>query len=195
MVDWFTALPFAEQLFAGMALGFGSLLTVLMLASVVGGDVDADADFGPDVDAGAFSLKGILAFLTFLGFGAWIMVRAGSPIWLSAVVGVGTGYAMMSVLAYVLSRLLGLDADGGRRAENLLAQEGEVYLAIPAAAGGVGRLQVRQGGRLVEVEAETAGEAIASGRRARVVEVLSPGRVRVEALDGLAAGERGDFLT
>ena len=193
MFDWYTALPLAEQLFAGVALGCGALLTVLMLASVVGGDVDVDADV--DIDAGAFSLKGILAFLAFFGFGAWIMLRAGSPVWLSAAVGVGTGYAMMSVLAYVLSRLLGLDADGGRRAGNLLAQEGEVYLAIPAAGEGVGRLQVRQGGRLVEVKAEATDEPIASGRRARVVEVLAPGRVRVEPLGGTVAGSREGFLT
>lgn len=180
MLDWYTALPLAEQVFAAVALGFGTLLTLLMVGSVVGGDVDADID--TDLDGGSLSVKGILAFLTFFGFGAWIMLRADFPLWLSALVGLGVGYAMMSVLAYLLTRLLGFDADGGRRAEALLGQEGEVYLAVPGEHAGAGRLQVRQGSRLVEVQAVTAGEPLASGARARVVEVLGPGRVRVEPL-------------
>ena len=190
MFDWFSALPLAEQIFAAMALGFGSVLTVIMLLSLVGGDIDAEVDLDAEVD-GAFSIKGILAFLTFLGFGAWIMLRAGSPVWLSTLVGIGTGYAMMSVLAYLITYLLRFDADGGRRAAALLAQEGEVYLSVPAGGAGVGRMQVRQGARLVEVEAVTDADAvIPSGSRARVVEVLGPGKVRVEAVDDVAAAQQ-----
>ncbi len=186
MIDWYTSLPIAQQVFAGLALGFGAILTLLMFGSLAGADTDADVD--TEFDSGGISIKGVLAFISFFGLGGWIMLRAGSPTWLAVVVGSGTGYAMMSLMALMLARLRRLDTDGGRRAENLLHQVGEVYLTVPASGQGVGRIQVRQGSRLVEVEAVTKGALIATGNRARVVEVLSPGRVLVEAI--VRVGER-----
>lgn len=188
MLDWYTTLSLAEQIFAGLAIGFGSILTLLLLASIAGADADFDIDVDTEIDGGSFTIKGILAFLTFLGLGGLTMLSFGSPVWLAAVVGLLTGYAMMSVVALLLLRLRKLDADGSRRSEELLNQIGDVYLTIPASGQGIGRIQVKQGSRLVEVEAITKGKLISSGERARVVDVLSPGRVLVEAI--VRVGER-----
>lgn len=188
MLSWYGTLPVSQQIFSGMAMGFGGILALMLIASLAGGDADVDADIDVGGGAGAFSAKGILAFLTFFGLGGWVMLRAGSPVWLASVVGLGAGYAVMSVLAVLLARLRGLDADGGRRGDLMLRQEGDVYLTVPSSGRGVGRVQVRQGARLVEVEAVTKGPSIPSGSRARVVEVLGPGRVRVEAVRRIELG-------
>ena len=182
MIDWFTDLALSEQIFSAMAIGFGGLLTVIMLFSVLGADIDIDAEADIDIGDGAFSVKGVLAFLAFFGLGAWIMARAGSPVWLSIVVGLIAGYAVMSLLTLMLAKLRGLDSSGNRIAQRLLLQEGEVYLTIPPSGQGAGRMQVRQGSRLVEVEALTLGASIPSGSRAKVVEVLGPARVLVEPI-------------
>jgi len=186
MLDWYLLLPFSEQIFAGIALGFGSILFLLLLLSIFGGDIEPDTDFG--ADDGALTLKGILAFLTFFGFGAWALTRAGSPQWLAVLVGLGAGYAMMSTVALLLARLRRLDSDGGRRQEQLIGQEADVYLRIPPSGQGSGRIQVRQGTRLVEIEAFTKGPSIASGEQARVIEILEEGSVLVEAITRV--GER-----
>lgn len=186
MLDWYFILPLAQQVFAGLAMGFGAILLLLLLSSLAGGDADAEVDL--DVGGGAFTLKGILAFLTFFGLGGLIVLRSGMPVWLATLVGLGVGYAMMSTIALLLARLRGLDTDGGRRREQLVGQEGEVYLRVPASGQGAGRIQVRQGARLVEVEALTKGPTIPSGARARIVEVLGEGSVLVEAI--VRVGER-----
>ena len=180
MVDWWQALTVAQQVFAGMGLGFGAVLFGLLILSVVGADLDADVDGDLDVDAsGLFSVKGILSFLTFFGAGGFLSLQYGAPVWLAAIVAAGSGYAVMSTLIYMLGRLRGLDADHNRKPTALLGQEGRVYLTIPE--GGVGRIEVRQGGRLVEIEAETRGASLPTGADVEVLDVLSPGRVLVRA--------------
>ena len=184
MIEWWQALSTAQQVFAGMGLGFGGVLFTLLLVSIVGADLDADLDGDVDLDAdasGLFSVKGILSFLAFFGAGGYVALDYGAPLWLAVLVALGAGYAVMSTVIYLLARLRGLDADHNRKASALLGQEGRVYLTIPGGKAGAGRVEVRQGGRLVEIEAETAGEAIATGADVEVLDVLGPGRVLVRA--------------
>ena len=189
MWEAFEALPLEQQVFATMAIGFGALLLGLLLVALIGADADLDADGDIDVDSsGLFSVKGILAFLAFFGGGGWLALRADWPLWIALIVGALFGYAVMSSLLYLLARLRGLDTSGTRRSEDLLGEEGTVYLFVPPAGQGIGRVQVRQGRRLVEVEAESAGPAIATGAPIRVVALLGEHRVQVEATDALPGG-------
>ena len=181
-------LPMAERLFAGLALGAGGLLVVLLLASLIGTDADVEAEV--DVDGGILTLKGILAFVSFFGFGAWAITSFGGPRWLAILTGIGTGYAMMSTVALLIARLRRLDTDGGRQSEQLLNQLAEVYLRIPASGQGSGRVQVKQGNRLVEIEAYTKGPSLASGDQARVVQVRDDGSVLVEAINRVGVKQR-----
>ncbi len=192
MVEWWQGLTVVEQVFAGMGLGFGTLLFGLLALAIVGADLDADVDgdFDGDVGAaGAFSVKGVLSFLTFFGAGGFLALSYGFPVWGASVAALVFGYAVMSTLIWMLAKLRGLDADHNRRDEALLGQEGRVYLTIPADGLGVGRIEVMQGGRLVEVEAETRGGAIATGAAVEVLDVLAPGRVLVAPLAELGAGD------
>ena len=183
MTEWWEALTVAQQVFAGMAIGYGGLLFGLLGLSLAGAEFDADAEFDGDLDAsGLFSVKGILSFLAFFGAGGYLALDYGAPVWLAGVVGVVTGYAVMSSVIYLLARLRGLDADHNRKATQLLGQEARVYLGIPGGGRGVGRIEVRQGGRIVEIEAETRGEAIATGAQVEVLDVLDDGRVLVRGL-------------
>ncbi len=193
MAEWWQALTGVEQVFAAMGLGFGTLLFGLLGLSIVGADldmdVDADLDFDGDIDAtGLFSVKGVLSFLTFFGAGGYLALNFGFPVWGSLIVALIFGYAVMSTVIYLLAKLRGLDADHNRKEEALLGQEGKVYLSIPASGDGIGRVEVLQGGRLVEIEAETRGGAISTGAAIRVLEVLAPGRVLVAPLAELGPG-------
>lgn len=180
MVDWWQALTVAQQVFAGMAIGFGGLLFGLLGLSIAGADFDGDVDFDGDLDAsGLFSVKGILSFLAFFGAGGYLALEYRAPVWLAGLVALLAGYAVMSSVIYLLARLQGLDADHNRKVTQLLGQEGKVYLTIPGAGVGVGRIEVRQGGRIVEIEAETAGERIETGAGVEVLDVIGEGRVLV----------------
>ncbi len=192
MLDVWLALPWAEQIFSGMAVGFGSLLFGMLLLSLIGSGIGLDAhlhgDVGLDADAGApdaFSAKAILTFLSFFGAGGWLMLQWGFPIWSALLVGLLFGYAVMTVLLWMLTRLQGFDANYSRVSSELEGELGSVYLTIPAARGGVGRIEVTQRGRRIEVEAESLGAAIPNGAPVRIVEVLSAGRVIVERVPEL----------
>lgn len=180
MVEWWQGLSTAEQVFAGMGGGFGALLFGLLTLSIAGADFDSDIELDTDLDApGLFSIKGILSFLAFFGAGGYVALQYQSPLWLACIVALLTGYAVMSSVVYLLGRLKGLDADHNRRATQLLGQAGRVYLQIPGEGVGVGRIEVRQGGRIVEIEAETSGATIESGADVEVLDVLDEGRVLV----------------
>ena len=190
MIETWQALPLAQQIFSGMTIGFGGLLLLMLLEALIGADTDADAGGDADVDldsSGAFSVKGVLSFLTFFGGGGWLALRAGAPLWLAVLVAALCGYAVMSTLIFMLAKLRGLDVDGGRRSLDLLGQDAEVYLHIPANGSGIGRIHIRQHNRLVELEAESTGAAIANGARVRVVELVGHHRVQVEPVPLLDA--------
>ena len=135
-----------------------------------------------------------MTLLSFFGFGGWIALRFGAPVWLALLVGSLVGYACMSVVVYLIWRLRSLDADGTRRRQSLLGQRGEVYLQIPASGEGVGRLQILHEGRLVEVEAASEEGVLQRGAQVEVVDLLEDNRVLVRAvqdLDPTAEAEAG----
>ncbi|MFK8056956.1 MAG: hypothetical protein AB8F78_12610 [Saprospiraceae bacterium] len=186
MITWWEALPLLDQILSGMAIGFGSLLTLLLLLSLFGGEADLDFETDIDMDGGggqgSFSIKTMLSFLTFFGFGGWSALAFGAPLWLVFVVAVIVGYTCMSLLALMLVYLMRLGHDGGRDVQSVLQQRGEVYLLIPAKRQGNGLIHVKMGSRLVELEAVTNGAEIASGKLARVVQILGENRVLVEEM-------------
>jgi hypothetical protein len=191
MMNWWETLPLIEQIFAGMALGFGSLLFILLIVSLLGGEADLDFDTDIDMDGGdgqgTLSVKTILSFLTFSGFGGWGALSLGAPVWLVVVVALGVGYTCMSLLALLLVYLMRLGHDGGRDVQAVLQQRGEVYLLIPEKRQGNGLIHVRMGSRLVELEAVTNGPSIESGKLARVVQILGENRVLVEEMPSLSS--------
>ncbi len=179
MVEWWQALSVAQQVFSGMAIGFGAILSVLLALSLVGGELDADLD----VETESLTLKGLLTFLAFFGFGGFATVSSGGPLWLALVVGFGAGYVAVSLLTLVLAWVYGLGEEGNRPVHQALYAEGRVYLAIPAAGQGSGRISLPLGTRVVELEAVSQeAEGIPTGSAARVVEILGPGKVRVESV-------------
>ncbi len=65
-----------------------------------------------------------------------------------------------------------LERRGSYRIQESLGQVCEVYLRIPAGRAGCGKVQVSFHGSVQELPAQTDGEAIPSGKRVRVVQVV-----------------------
>ena len=148
---------------------------------MIGSDLDLDADL-PDADGQGFSLKAVLAFLTFFGFGGWITVSVGGAVWLAVIAGLVLGYTCMTLLAVLTGYIMRLGESGNRRVASVVGQTAEVYLLIPPSGQGVGRIHVRMDKRMVELEAVTKGAGLPSGSRVRVTEVIGDDRVVVEAV-------------
>ncbi len=181
MEAWWEALGSAGQVFACIGIPATIILliqTVLTLiglggdADADGADVDVDGDGAPDnielddvdggdgLDAGLrfFTLRGIIAFFTVMGWVGTICCSSGMNIGLAVAISVASGALAMFVIAALMKWLFGLQYDGTENAREALGASGAVYLRIPPARTGKGKISVVIQGKLCEKFAVTDEE-------------------------------------
>ena len=192
---------------AGLSLMMKILWTVTLVASVlfviqsiltfIG--ADADADFDTDIDTGMdggdlSNIEGGSNLYTFrnfvnfcLGFG-WsaILLQDSIPstallILVSALIGV----ALVAAVMYLFKWLSSMQQSGNINVQKQAAGcEGKVYLTIPAARGGAGKVQITIAGSVREYDALTESEeALKTGTPIRVVDALDANTVLVEEIN------------
>jgi len=161
------------------------LQTLLMALGFGHADHDFGHDFGHD-GAGAtghesndsfflkwLSLKTIVACLTFFGLAGLACGQAGmSPI-PGLLVAVLAGTAAIVVVGLLMASLSKLQSEGTLDLQKALGLPATVYLRVPMGRTGRGKVTLETQGRLVEVEAVTAGPEIPTGAMVRVVAVVS----------------------
>lgn len=192
--EWWNALGLASQIFFCIAIPATLVLliqTVLMMIGI-GDDADMDIDVpdlpdgGPDMDLPdgifgdgdvpgdldvsgfdglrIFSLRGIIAFFVVFGWIGVAMDGADCPLWLTILVATLGGFAMMLFLAVLLRLTMRLKSDGNIDNRNAIGTSGKVYLTVPAARRGEGKVQIMLQGSYVERNAVTDDEeAIPTG--------------------------------
>ncbi|WP_145062649.1 hypothetical protein [Engelhardtia mirabilis] len=167
----------------------GGAIVLLQLALSLFGfgaddvDVEAEVDLGGDSDLQFLSIRAIAGFLTMFGLVGWAGTVTGWSPPISALVAFGAGLTTFLAVAWLLSLQRKLDSSGTldpKRAEGSTAR---VYLRIPAANVGRGKITVELQGRTAEFEAFTTGSELATGTQVRVVRMTSPGVFQVSALD------------
>lgn len=177
-------MPGVLQLCWGCALvssAFFLLQTVLMLIGMDSADTDVDTmDLGGGLSL--FSVKNLVNF--FLGFG-WCGVsfydRVASPLWL-AVLAVATGLLLVVLFLFIVKKMMRLEANGAFRIDECRGGVADVYLRIPSSRQGSGKVQVSVQGSVHELEAVTDGEAIPTGAKVRVQEILDGQTLLVKRL-------------
>lgn len=159
----------------------------------VDGELDGDVDTECDVDSGAdgdagdggggplaglklFTLRGLVAFVAILGWGSLWLLRLGLHPLLALFIGVAMGVWAMVLVALLLRAALGLQNDGTIQSRNALGRVGTVYLTVPAARQGVGKLHVLVQDQLTEFSAVTDDpEPLTTGTEVVVVELAAEG--------------------
>ena len=150
-------------------------------------DVDADAS-GADFDVNAndvsdvaglnfFSLKAIIAFITFFGWGGFFYGHLG-------IGGLGiallSGLVMMVLTAFLVSLMLKLQQSGNITAEALVGRHGTVYLTIPAGRAPGGLVTVNLPGCTRQISAR-ADEEFKTGTVVTITEDLGDGSFLVKS--------------
>lgn len=186
MIEAFSALDTAQKVFWCVALGASIVFVIQTIITFVGldSDTDLDADGFDDVNgiSGFFSLKNMVNFL--LGYGwAGVAFRdfIQSPVWLQlAAVGVG----LLFVIAWVIivRQVMKLGVDKTFHIEETVGMVADVYLRIPAAKGGCGKIMVSVKGSVHELDALTEGAEIPTGAKAKVISAVGSDTVLVEAV-------------
>lgn len=159
------------QISAG--LGGAVLLLQMLLLLFAGGaddfegaEVDTDHDDG---SVGLLSIRAVASFLAFFGLAGWYGVVEGWSPTLTVFVAFASGASMMFIVAWLMAQLRKLYSQGNLDSMNAIGKSAVVYLKIPEAYTGLGKITVTLQGRTAEYQAQTAGPEIATGRMVRVL--------------------------
>lgn len=174
------------------ALG-GGVLVLQLLAQLVGaGDVDDFDVDGTDLDAGDgdfqwLSLRAIASFFAIFGLVGWWGTAEEWGMARTLAIAGSAGFAVMLVVAYLLSLQRKLHSEGNVDPARVVGTVARVYLKIPAAREGVGKITVSVQSRSMEYAAQTAGSELPTGAQVRVVKMVGPNSFEVEALEAIEA--------
>jgi hypothetical protein len=151
-----------ETVFFYMAMvstGNLAIQVVLMLAGFADFDADfdgADSSFDDSVGFKLFSLKGLNAFFSGLGWGGLMATREFEldSVFFTVIISVFLGFLMMFLYAYTVYLVSKLHAPNNESPTDAVGSTGSVYLEIPES--GVGKVTLDFNGRVVTTNARSA---------------------------------------
>jgi len=129
------------------------------------------------------NLQSIAAAVAFFGLGGAAVLSSGAPMWSAVAVGAVAGVAAASGVAVMLRSMTAFESDGTLPIDAAIGALGQVYVSIPARQAGRGKVHVTVRDRLVEYEAMTNGDALASGAPVLVTDVAGTDALVVCAVD------------
>jgi membrane protein implicated in regulation of membrane protease activity len=175
----------------------GTLVLLQFLAGAFGfggdhGDAAGHHDFGTDHGAdghehgsdanwflGLLTFRAISAAVTFFGLGGLIAAYYELPRSAQLATAAMSGFVALYLVATLMKMLYRLKADGTVKIQQAVGRTGTVYLRVPAAKAGPGKVTLNLQNRTVELEAFTAASELPTGTPVRVVAVLGPSSVEV----------------
>lgn len=181
MMEWYFALPLLAQIFWACAL-IGSVIFLIQLVLTIIGidssDVEVDFD-GPDtLDLGGgmslFSLRALVNFL--VGFGWTGVSLAGiiSSKVVLVIVAIIVGLFFAWIIGLLWMKIRKLEHNGAYKIEDAVGQTASVYIPIPAARGGTGKIQISIGGSVQELNALTdSQDKLKTGQLVTVESVIN----------------------
>ena len=153
-------------------------------------DVDIDGDGVADFAEGGtsfigdfkiFSLRAIVAFITFFGWGGVIAHKQGYSEWAVFASGIACGLTMMLIVAAVFYVMLKMQHSGNIEAKDIIGCTGTVYMKIPKGRTANGKVTVVLNGCTKEITA-VADEDIPRGASVKVKEKIDGKRFLVEGV-------------
>lgn len=175
-IFWYVALP------TSLIFLIQTVITFLGADANDGGDVNFGGDFEAEAPFQLFSLRNLINFLLGFSWGGislWNTIENKTILVVVALL-IGTGFLFIFVL--VMQQLSKLQEDNTVKIIDAMNKTGSVYLTIPEAKAGFGKIQVSIRGSQKEYSAVTEGESIPSGAAIRVIKILDDNLCLVEKL-------------
>ena len=193
MINWWNELDLIQQIFALIALPSTVLIviqTVLLLIGI-GGESDTDVDVDdvdgidlPDDGLAIFSVRGILSMLCITGWVAVALLETSLPAGVSIAIAIACGIATLIGMAYLMRAVNKLQSSGNIDIGNCIGKIGEVYIPVPAAGKGSGKVNLTVQEKFSEFTAiTTSGDQLKTGTYVRVVAVSDAGVLVVEPIE------------
>ena len=197
IATWWAELSPIMKILWSVTLTASLVFVIQSILTFVGADADTNFDTDVDLSADGSDLSNIEGgsnlytfrnFVNFiLGFGWSAILLQGSIkstallILVSALIGV----ALVAAVMYLFKWLAGMQQSGNIDiAQSAKGCEGKVYLTIPAAESGEGKVQITISGAVREYNAVTdSEEPLKTGTPIRVVDVVNANTVIVEQIN------------
>jgi hypothetical protein len=173
---WFEALNTLEKIYWVIAFPASIAFVIQLIMAFVGGDLSDDVpDVDIETDGGIgfqfFTLRNLIAFFTIFSWTGIACLDSQMGNTATIIVSLLAGGAMVFIMAILMHYIGKLKHSGTLNMANAVNKTGEVYLRIPAARSGFGKVQINLQGSLRELEALTdESEDIPTGA---VITVLS----------------------
>ena len=195
MLEWWSTLGRALQIFYAIALTTSLVMLFQLVLMLFGMDGDSDFDVD-DIDdhgtGGVLSVRTITAFFVGFGWTGVAALEAGWQLLPTIVVSTAVGGAFMGGVLFLMRTLYSMRYTGTLDYRNAIGKVGVVYLRIPAAMAGPGQIEVLVQGRLRVVQAFTpAARQLGNKERVRVTDLMDESTLLVEPLSGAARAEEG----
>ena len=161
----------AGNLYLFIAVTGSVIFALQFIMTVAGIHSDVERDGAGFEGLNFFSLKAIVAFVTFFGWGGYFYGHLG---WTGLAIAFGCGLIMMFLTALVVSLLLKMQQSGNITPAELVGQRGTVYLTVPAGRAPGGMVTVTLPGCTRQVSAR-ADDELKTGTAVVISENLGGG--------------------
>jgi len=178
----------------GVTLTASLIFIIQSIMTFIG--ADADTDFDVDIDtsmdgadlsnieggSNLYTFRNLVNFTLGFGWSAILLKENISSTALLILVSTLIGVALVALVMYLFKWLAGMQQSGNINLQrSATGCEGKVYLTIPAARKGMGKVQITISGAVREYDAVTENEEpLKTGASIRVVDVVDANTVLVE---------------
>lgn len=194
IASWWAGLSLVMRILWGVTLTASLIFIIQSILTFVGADADSNFDVDVDtsmdgsdlsnIDGGSnlYTFRNFINFLLGFGWSFILLQESITSVPVLIIVSVVIGVALVTAVMYLFKWLAGMQQSGNIDVEKVAKGcEGTVYLTIPAAQAGEGKVQISISGAVREYNAVTDNEEdLKTGMPIRVVDVVNSHTVLVE---------------
>lgn len=165
---WYIAMP------VSLIFLLQSVMTFMGLSDMdMDVDHDAGGDFGhSDSPMELFTLRNFINFLLGFSWGGISFYHSIENKLLLVIACFCVGVIFVALFFYIIQQFKKLEEDNTFNLQSVIDKEAEVYLRLPAAGEGSGKIQVSYQGAIHEIDAVAESEPISTGERVLILDVL-----------------------
>ena len=183
MIELFNSLEPLQKFFWTIACCASLVFIIQTIMTFIGLGTDADVDAGPmdgSVDSmedgalsGVFSFRNLINFLLGYGWAGVLLFDDIEKRWLLQLLAIAVGLLFVLAFVFMFRQVMKLSRDGSVKMSETVGLKADVYLRIPAARSGRGKVQLSVKGSVHEIDAVTDNDAeIPTGGQVEIVEVI-----------------------
>lgn len=175
-----------EKTYWVLALPASLFFFIILITTFIGGDsMDASPDdLDTEVNSGIagqyFTIKNLVGFFLVFSWTGIACINGDLNTALTLVLSLVAGIAMLLTMAWLFRAMSRMAESGTLNMQNAIGRTASVYMRVPAARGGMGKVHLTIQGSLRELDALTHDERdIAVGAIVRIEEVIDGQILRI----------------